>query len=134
MARPTKYSDGIAKGICDALQVGATRTAASGSVGITRETFLQWVERYPLFSDAVTRAEAKAELRFTTTLAKAAQGSEDTPGDWRAAEAWLKRRRREEWGDNIAVRTDREAAFLLAELFPEDAGNSAGSPPLGIAP
>ena len=134
MARPTKYSDAIAKGIYNALQAGATRTAASGAVGIGRDTFLEWMKRYPAFSDGVTCAEAKAELRFTTTLAKAAEGTDEVPGDWRAAESWLKRRRREDWGDNIAVAADKEAARILAELFPEDARDNSLSPPLGIEP
>lgn len=116
MARRSKYTETLAKGICDALQVGATRTAASGAAGISRETFATWLERYPTFLDDVTRAEAKAELRFTTALAKAAQGTESEPGDWRAAESWLKRRRRQDWGDSIDIRKldDETLLRLLA--------------------
>jgi transposase-like protein len=36
--------------------------------------------------------------------------------DWRAAESWLKRRRKDEWGDNTSVELDREIAELLAAL------------------
>ena len=116
MARPTKYSETLAKGICDALQVGATRKASAEAVGIDYNTFLRWVARFDSFATDVTRAEAKAELRFTTALAKAAQGTESEPGDWRAAESWLKRRRRQDWGDSIDIRKldDETLLRLLA--------------------
>lgn len=109
MARPTKYSDAIANAICDTLQVGGTRTAAVGIAGITYETFLNWIERNLDFRSAVTRAEAEAEMRYTEAIAKAAKGTEDSPGDWRAAEAWLKRRRREDWGDAIKQEVSGDA-------------------------
>ena len=96
--------------------------AAAESLGIGYETFRRWMSDYEEFWGAVTRAEAEAEAMFTAVIAKAARGTDKEPGDWRAAESWLKRRRRVEWGDNITHRADREAANLLAELFPDDAG------------
>jgi len=101
MARPTKYSNEKAKTICDALKIGATRSAAVGNAGIDYQTFLNWRARYSSFSSDVDHSEALAELRFTSTLAAAAQGSAEKPADWRAALEWLKRRRRAEWGDNV---------------------------------
>ncbi len=45
-------------------------------------------------------------------------------GDWRAAECWLKRRRRDEWGDNVSlasdVDVDKQIEELLAELGLKD--------------
>ena len=104
--------------IIENLRIGATRTAAVGAAGISRETFYVWLKENLTFSDAVTQAEAQAEIGHTLALAKA------SASDWRASESWLKRRRRADWGDNIAVGADKEAARILAELFPEDAGRS----------
>jgi hypothetical protein len=101
VARPTKYTPERVKAITDALVSGSTRTAACGNGDITLETLADWMSRYPEFSVTVTRAEAKAELRFTNTLAAAAAGTDEVPGDWRAAESWLKRRRRDDWGDTV---------------------------------
>lgn len=36
--------------------------------------------------------------------------------DWRAAESWLKRRQRADWGENVALDFDAEIARLLAKL------------------
>ena len=65
--------------------------------------------------DALTRAEGACAARMAARLHQEATRE---GGDWRAAEAWLKRRRREEWGENVSVSADRRAAELLAELLP----------------
>ena len=98
MGRPTKYNEPRAKIILDLLRDGCTRRAAYGSANVDAATFARWQKVYPEFAEGVTRAEADAEARFTQSLYKAATGYDS---DWRAAEAWLKRRRRDEWGDNI---------------------------------
>jgi hypothetical protein len=36
--------------------------------------------------------------------------------DWKAAESWLKRRRRQEWGDNVSVDVDKEISELIDRL------------------
>jgi hypothetical protein len=122
MARPTKFSDRRMGIVCSALRDGCTRSAAAGAAGVHYDTFLEWTKEFSEFSEAVMRAEAEAEKTCTVAILKAAKGTKTEPGDWRAAESWLKRRRRKEWGDNVAVTADRRAAELLAELFPDDAG------------
>ena len=119
MARPTKYNQGVASRICDGLKRGLTRQACCALGGITDETFSNWLKRNLDFLDLVTQAEAEAERVFTESIYNAAN-----EGDWKAGLEWLKRRRRDEYGDNVAIRADKEAARLLAELFPEDAGRS----------
>ncbi len=49
-----------------------------------------------------------------------------TEFDWRAAESWLKRRRRPEWGDNVNIDLDREIADLLAQLATTGQGEAEG--------
>lgn len=41
----------------------------------------------------VTRAEAQAEKNYATVVKESAKA-----GDWKAAQFWLERRRREDWG------------------------------------
>jgi hypothetical protein len=53
------------------------------------------MENKPDFSNAVRRAECDAENEMVKVIRTAA------PDDWRAAESWLKRRRRDEWGDTV---------------------------------
>lgn len=72
VARPTKYNDERAKTICDNLRIGCTRRASFGSAGINHDTFAEWLKRFPVFSEAVTRAEDEAEKRYTGTIAQAA--------------------------------------------------------------
>jgi len=103
-----------------ALKAGATRTTAAGAAGIHRDTFYQWRKENPTFSYAVTRAEAQAEINCVESLFQASER-----GDWRAAVAWLSRRRREDWGGGPTLKSVSTAALIeeaerrLAELFPE---------------
>jgi hypothetical protein len=115
MGRPTKYSLEKAKKICQALRGGSTRRAACGVNGITAETLQNWLKGNLAFSALVEEAESQAEINFTSTVATAAK-----EGDWKAAVEWLKRRRRDEWGDNIAVTADREAEAIIAALLSEE--------------
>lgn len=136
--RKSKYTPETVKKILDALKVGATRRAASGAAGINEDTLCLWVKQYSDFSDSVTRAEDEAEARFTSILAKAANPHEvmetvTTEGpdgtttrttikrefDWRAAESWLKRRRRFDWGDRVdfGKYSDEELIAEAEKLF-----------------
>jgi hypothetical protein len=133
--RPTKYNEERAKPILERLRAGNTRKASVESIGIAYTTFLEWLENFPNFATSVAQAESEAEVRNATILAKAANGWETeetvtttlpdgtvktvvTKGreyDWRAAESWLKRRRRDEWGDNINLsRLSDEDLIALA--------------------
>jgi hypothetical protein len=66
------------------------------------------------FSNAVTRAEAEAEVACTGTIKKAAQD-----GDWHAAAWWLERRRAEDWG-----RKDRIDIVAVVRVMAAQAGLS----------
>lgn len=95
MGRPSKYNDSRMSTIVTALRNGSTRTAAAEAAGVHRDTFYEWLGKNPDFSDAVTRAEAACEGEMAKALKTAAKD------DWRAAEAWLKRRRKAEWSEKI---------------------------------
>lgn len=103
MARPTKLTPETQNAIIKALRIGATRKTAAEAAGVDYRTFLNWLERgdeaqkgiYFQFFQSVSVAESEAFLKYTSIIAKAAQG-----GEWRAALEFLKRRDREHWGDN----------------------------------
>jgi hypothetical protein len=67
------------------------------------------------FRDAVEKAEADAEVRYSAQVAKAA-----TDGTWQAAAWWLERRRHTDYGrkDRVDMNLDvrREAEKMAAEL------------------
>ncbi|HYW24191.1 MAG TPA: hypothetical protein VE953_08495 [Terriglobales bacterium] len=125
MARPTKLTPAVEKLILDALRAGATRTAAFEAAGVERTQISRWLRRFATFRNAVTEAEANAELRAVITVRQAIVG-----GGWRAAAWWLEHRRRDEWGATHrveivhavrdlarAVGVDEDAAILEAEAI-----------------
>lgn len=126
MARPTKLDPARQAAIVAALAIGATRKDAAEANGVDYRTFLNWFQwgevatrgQYFQFFQSVTRAEAEARIKFTNTIARAAAND-----DWRAAETWLKRRDRENWGDNVAVK--HEGAIKINLSWDENGDTDA---------
>ena len=64
------------------------------------------------------KAEAQCRLNMTRVIQSAA-----AKGDWKAAEAYLRRRDRVNWGDNVDVTSGGEA-ITLKIVKASDATNS----------
>lgn len=98
--------------ILGALREGCTRRAACAVAGIDQGTLIDWAKSDADVSNAILCAEDACEAKMTSSLTKAAET------DWRAAESWLKRRRREDYGDNILTslqgKTDEQLANIIA--------------------
>ena len=114
MARPSKFIPEITETILKALQIGATYKDAAEAAGVDYDTFNEWIKagregkrKFSEFSEAVQRTEAQARLNYLSTIAQAA-----AKGDWKAAEAYLKRRDRANWGDAVDVTTGGEALTI----------------------
>lgn len=94
--RPTKANQERMEAICAMLEIGATRKDTANANGINYTTFLDWLGRFPEFSNAVETSEGVIAARMTARLYSEATKE---GGDWKASLEWLKRRRRDDWGD-----------------------------------
>ena len=114
MSKP-KQTDGRIDALMNALRAGNTRSAASTFAGINRATFYRWMEDDATLRDSVEKAEADAEVRYASQVARAA-----TDGTWQAAAWWLERRRHADYGrrDRVDMTMDvrREAERIAADL------------------
>lgn len=95
--RGTKRTPEVEARIFDMVRNGASFKDAAEAAGIHEDTLHLWRRKYTDFSDAITRADAECAALMAATIVKAA------PGDWRAAESWLKRRRRDEWSERTEL-------------------------------
>jgi transposase len=95
--RKSMMTDARVQVIVDALKGGNTRRAAAAYAGVHLDTFYEWLKK-PSFSEIVTNAEAAAEVRAVAIVIQAAQR-----GDPRAAQWWLERRRRADYGVQVGV-------------------------------
>ena len=115
MARPSKLTPETHAAIVDAILHGATYKDAAEAAGVWYTTFNEWMQRgeaakvgqYYEFNHAVRKAEAQCRLNMTRVIQSAA-----AKGDWKAAEAYLRRRDRANWGDNVDVTSGGEAITL----------------------
>lgn len=90
--RPTKRTPETEAKLLRALRKGNTRRAACAHAGIGESTLNDWVNEFPEFSAACTRAENESEFGFVDVIQECANN-----GDWKAAAWWLERRRKAEY-------------------------------------
>ena len=125
MARPTKFTDAVRDKVLEGLRAGFTRSAAAGTAGVHPAQIGRWCTASASFATDCVIAEAQAEARFTLVVTKAAQD-----GDPKIALEWLKRRRRDEWGDNLSLSrlSDEDVIALATGGVPgtDKAGDTAG--------
>ena len=104
MARPSKLTPEVQEVIVDAILHGSTYKDAAESAGVQYNTFNEWMKKgeaaktgqYREFNDSVSVANAECARNMVRVIQSAA-----AKGDWKAALEWLKRRRREDWGDGL---------------------------------
>lgn len=96
MARRSKYTPDVVKRITDAIRLGATYELACNYGGISHETFHQWRNNKPEFSDAIKEAEGTAVVKWLALIDKAA-----TEGSWQAAAWKLERRYPHDYGKTV---------------------------------
>ena len=115
MGRPTKLTPEVSAVIIENILHGATYKDAAEAAGVNYDTFNEWMRagaegkagKFSEFFGAVRKAEAQCRLNMTRVIQSAA-----AKGDWKAAEAYLRRRDRVNWGDNVDVTSGGEAITL----------------------
>lgn len=70
-----KFSTEIIEKICSHLKAGATITSACEAVGISRETFYDWMKKKPDVSDTIKKTMAIPDKKVENALFKMATGS-----------------------------------------------------------
>lgn len=109
--RKSKYTPQVTEKIFEALQCGCTRRAACASAGIGESTLNDWLNAYPEFSAACTRAEDLAEVGYTKVIQECSVN-----GDWKAAAWWLERRRKEEFSSRAEL-TGKDGGAIQVEAI-----------------
>lgn len=138
MALPTnvftgKFTKERTRKLIKLLRAGNYKETACQAVGISSRTLRDWMkygesldapEKYATFAREVREAEAGAEEIAVSALMTAGTPPPETQCaacggvcqlcakqrgfDWRAMEAWLKRRHADRWGDQIQMRIQKE--------------------------
>jgi len=67
-----KYSEELIEKICRHLKQGATITSTCQAIGISRETFYDWMKKKPDVSDTIKKAMAIPDKKVENALFKSA--------------------------------------------------------------
>jgi hypothetical protein len=113
--RPSKYKASTAKRICSGVARGYSREGAAALGGISKDTLFQWARRFPAFSAALERADAKFEAQCVKQISAAGK----VKRNW-CASAWLLERKHPgRWGriDRVQVQHTEPAAIPLPEEY-----------------
>lgn len=105
-----KYGKEITGQICAELEMGINRTDTCDIVGISYETFTQWMKK-PEFSEAIKKAEGKCKARNIKLIQKAAITT------WQAAAWWLERKHQDEFSLKQKVEHSGGLKLNLSELI-----------------
>jgi hypothetical protein len=96
--RRSKYTPETVDKLTQAIRLGATYKLACDYAGISQETFSQWMNGKPEFSEAVKDAEGEGAVKLLAVIERAANGVKGDNGEyiltpvWQAA-AWKLERR-----------------------------------------
>jgi transposase len=125
MARPTKLTAELQERIVTAIRAGSYAEQAAAYAGVHRATYYRWLAQGKDtargachdFYEAVTRAEAEAEVAAVLTIRRAATKH------YQAATWWLERRFPQRWG-----RVDRVDPQSLLRTEAEKTARQQGLP------
>lgn len=122
--RVNKLTPMVRARLVEGILEGLPRSQAATYAGISPSAFARWMQRGERSRSGpehdlvriIAVAEAQLEKLLVASIRKAAYA-----GDWRAAEALLKRRFPDRWGDRQRIdhHVIVEEARKLAEEFPE---------------
>lgn len=121
---PQLLTPGVRAKLVEAILDGLSHTQAARYAGINPNTLTKWIRKGEAARSGAEHdlvriievAEAQLERALVVAIKTAAFG-----GDWRAAEALLKRRFPDRWGDRQRIdhHVIAEEAEKLAEAYPE---------------
>lgn len=94
VGRPSTYKPEYADHVRDMMGRGYSKTAAAGSLGVSRQRFIDWAEANPEFRDAIKDGEAGRVYKLEQDLLSAETGPQVTSRIFA-----LKNADREEWGE-----------------------------------
>ena len=113
-----KYGKEITDEICKYLQGGSSNRDAAALVGITEETFYQWVKK-PEFSEAIKKAEGAAAVKWLRVIEAAGKES------WQAMAWKLERRYPRDYGRQVQEHVgDAGQPIILKVTYGERTNNT----------
>lgn len=127
--RPTRLNGKIQGKICEILRDAGTYADAAKAVGVDLSTVMHWKQKGAAqesgkYREFLQVCQVAEEGRFATLEGRVVIASKDrttddgrfVPGDWRAAMAWLERKKPKEWAPRVYQHVDKELDGAIERL------------------
>jgi hypothetical protein len=114
MARPSSYNPEFCEQVLAWGAQGKSLTWMAAALDISRETIYAWARDYEDFSDAITRAKAKAQAWWEDKGQAGMEGGNLNPGIWTKSMA---ARFPEDWRENKGVEVTGSGGGQLVVEF-----------------
>lgn len=121
VGRPSLLTDELTMQLCQAIAAGNYLETACQFAGVRPQMVREWVYRgvrsndpndpYAVFSTAIKKAEAQAEIQGVMRIRKASEES------WQAMAWWLERARKPRWSQHVQLDVRQLSDEELAELI-----------------
>lgn len=118
--RPSEYKEAYCEEVVNLMAEGLSLTAAMAAIGFHRDTALDWAQKYPEFSGAIKRGQAKRTLILEQQLLSAEQGPRVT-----ARIFALKNAAPDEWKDKVT--TEHAGSIEVVSKEQRDAAVAAAT-------
>lgn len=106
--RPSKYKPEFCEQVVEDMGQGYSLTAFAGSIGVHRDTLLEWQQKHPEFSGAVKRGQAARTRKLEGDLLAADSGPTVTSRIFA-----LKNAAPDEWKDKQTIGGDGDAPLVV---------------------
>lgn len=122
VGRPTDFTDANVQKLKTVLQMGATIEEACRNAGISKQTFYNWRERYPIFVDMVAEWQDYTILKARATIMKGLD--KDETARW-----YLERKKKDEFSirQEMVGKNGKDLLPVLRKLESDDYGRYSGS-------
>lgn len=106
--RPTKYDPKYCQAAIAYMGQGYSKTAFAGSIGVARDTVIEWAKEHPEFSDAIKKGQAGRVMCLEEGLLSSEMGPRVT-----ARIFALKNADPEEWSDKPGEKDSPDRSFTF---------------------
>lgn len=111
MARPTKYTEDMGDRVIELMKDGASKVEVCAELDICYDTFQDYQEKHPEFSESVKRGERLSQAWWEKNGRLALRDKEFNPTLW-----YMNMKNRFNWADKQETKTEHSGELKISKI------------------